>query len=174
MLSSHNDQQGSSLSTEADEAYATEATIKNVVLQMQQGWVILARELWHFNEKKMWKSLGYRTLDEWLASPEIDLGRRTVFGLMETWRTMVIEKGVSAQDMEGVGISKLRETLPAVRRGLITPQEALADARTLSREDLRVRYENTNERVADHALEATTEPQWMICSLCGTRVQVNV
>lgn len=155
----------------ASEAWAAEQRIRSVITEMRKGWVVLAQELWTFHEQKMWKALGYRTFDEWLAGPDIDLGRRSVFNLLETWRTLVVEKGTDPAKLEGIGISKLQQTLPAVRRGYVDVDTALADAAALSREDIRVRYEGVHE--PNEALDATTERQYMICPTCGQRSEVK-
>ena len=164
----------SELSTSTDDAFILEQSIKTIIFEIRTNWVHLAGQLYLFHQAKAWQALGYDTMDEWLAGPDIDLSRRRVFSLVDTWRTMVVEGGVSPDLLEGVGPSKLQDTLPAVRRGTITAEQALADADVLSRSDLRTKYEQAPALDGpDEVLEATKEPAWARCPTCNSRYQVQ-
>jgi hypothetical protein len=62
--------------------------------------------------------------------------------------------------------------LPAVRRGFVDSKDALADARTLARDDLRQRYSevSTASSRGRAPLAAETEPDYARCPTCGSRV----
>ncbi len=154
-------------------AFERESTIKDIVADMRRGWVRLAENLYAFHAEEMWTALGYGSFDEWLAGPDIDLSRRHVYGLVETWRVMVVEKGTEPALLEGVGISKLREQLPAIRRGTITVGQAIADAEALSRQDIREKHDGSGLAPVDGVLEATREPARMQCEACGSWVRVK-
>jgi hypothetical protein len=78
---------------------------------------VLGERLYQFQQARDWQALGYHSFEEWLASPEIELGRRHVFSLMEAYRTVVVEQGVPREELEDTEITKVAEVLPAIRRG---------------------------------------------------------
>lgn len=161
---------------QAAAAHQAEQAIKATIQQMRSTWVQLAEQLHHFSELQMWRALGYRSFEQWLAGPEIDLSRRTVFYLIESWRELVIKQGVKPEDLQRVEVSKAREILPAVRRGHVDVDTALADAETLSRDDLRERYGHVGRpggRGVDEPLDAEREPEWAVCQSCGSRYRVR-
>lgn len=163
---------------QAAAAFETEQQIKGIVREMQKGWLLLAGALYRFHDAKMWTALGYRTFDEWLASPDVEIKRRHVYGLIEVWRTLVIELGLQPRQLEGIQISKLRDVMPALRRGQVDPETALEDARTLAREDVREKYgliaatATPAEVERGQVLDAEAEPEHAICPNCGSRYRV--
>lgn len=162
---------------QASAAHTAEQTIRAIVHRMRTEWARLAEQLYQFSECRHWRSLGYRSFEQWLASPEIDLSRREVFYLIEAWRELVVERGVEPGRLERVQVSKVRDVLPAVRRGVVTPDEALSDAESLSREDLREHYGHVGRPGSTapgaEPLEATREPEYTVCQACGSRIRVR-
>jgi hypothetical protein len=88
--------------------------------------------------------LGYDSFAEWLAAPEIDLGYRQSMRLIESYREMVVERGVSAGALELADVTKVAVVLPAVKRGDVSAEDALSDAQTLSRSDLEDKYRHSD------------------------------
>jgi hypothetical protein len=153
-------------------AHDVDQAIKQCIGLIRTSWIKLAEHLYQFHEQDMWRDLGYTTFEQWLAGPEIDLSRRQVYALMESWRELVVNRGVKPKELEDVPVGKLREVLPAVRRGFVDTDDALADCRTLARDDLRQRYQevsNTTSR-GRAPLDATKEPDRVRCPTCGSRV----
>jgi hypothetical protein len=160
----------------AQAAFEVEQQIIATKKTMERLWVQLAGYLYRFNDLAMWKDLGYRSFEEWLASPHIDIGRRHVFGLIQVWRELVIKHNVKPTELEGVRVSSALNILPAIRRGQVPVEEALSDAKTLSREDLRERYERASATVGPDTsttYDADAEPQHAICPACGSRYRVK-
>jgi hypothetical protein len=160
----------------AQAAFEVEQRIITTKKTMERLWVDLAGYLYRFNDLSMWKDLGYRSFEEWLASPHIDLSRRHVFGLIQVWRDLVVKRNVEPKELEGVHVSKAQFILPAVRRGQVPVDEALSDARSLSREDLRERYERASATSGPDTTthyDADAEPAHAICPACGSRYRVK-
>jgi hypothetical protein len=160
----------------AQAAFEVEQQIIATKKTMERLWVQLAGYLYRFNDLAMWKDLGYRSFEEWLASPHIDIGRRHVFGLIQVWRELVIKHNVKPTELEGVRVSSALNILPAIRRGQVPVEEALSDAKTLSREDLRERYERASATAGPDTsthYDAETEPAHAICPACGSRYRVK-
>jgi hypothetical protein len=155
------------------------------VRRMRTLWIKVAEDLFRFNELEMYRDLGYTSFEQWLAEPDVDLSRRSVYYLLDVWRELVVGKGVKPAQLEKVDVSKVQDILPAVRRGQVTAEQALADAETLTRGDLRERYRAPAPSNGDAppavpsgpdtstTYEATDEPAFAICPSCGSRYRVK-
>jgi hypothetical protein len=165
---------------EGQAAYAVQTRIQQTMRVIRVGWARLAEDLFRFSELEMWRHLGYDSYESWLADPSIDIERRWAFQLTALWRELVIHRGADPKRLEKAAPSKLQEVLPAVRRNHVALEEALADAETLSRSDLRERYgprgagttsaANGSRPDTSTHYEATGEPAYVICPTCSSRV----
>lgn len=159
---------------QAKAAHEVHAAIVGEVKLIRTAWVRLAQRLWDFTEQRMWAALGYTSFEQWLASPEVELSRRHCYYLNEVWRELVIKRGLDPSELHDVGVSKITEILPAVRRGYVELDQAIADAKVLGRDDLREKYAKaTPQRPVNGTLDASTEPEYAICNACGSRYQVK-
>lgn len=164
---------------QAGAAYEIENRIRNHVRAMRGLWVRLAEDLFKFHELEMWRDLGHNGFEEWLASPDIELERRWVYELIGMWRELVVKRNVDPAKLEPVQVSKVREVLPAIRRGRVDISDALADCETLARDDLRQKYAATGAGTSGEPggpngqLDAGSEPTFAICHACGSRYQVR-
>jgi hypothetical protein len=87
-----------------------------------------------------WKHLGFETLSEYLAAPEIEISRTDFYRMVEIWSAYVLNGGVEPSSLQGAGPSKLEVPLPALSAGVVTPEQAVADASSMTRKDLRTHY----------------------------------
>lgn len=152
-------------------AFEAEQAIKATIRRMRAEWVLLAQQLYDFTHAEQWRHLGHESVTAWLASPDIALGYRHVYGLIEIHRELVLERGVSQELLAELPVSKVRDVLPAVRTGRATLEEALSDAEVLGREDLRERYSGIS--TVDEPLNADRETEWTTCQSCGSRIKVR-
>lgn len=127
---------------------------------MRKLWVALAGDFYEFIDRRQYRDLGYHTFDEWLAEADLDIGRRQIFKLTEIYRTMVVERGVEPEKLEGIRITKAYAVLDATRRGQVSVQDALADAEVLPLDDLKKRYRPKTSDVTtiEEPLDAEREP----------------
>lgn len=181
---------------QAKAAFDVETRIKGRILQIRGGWIELAADLHAFAQSEMWRDLGWRSFEAWLASPEIELERRQVYYLLEMWRELVVKREVKPEQLVGLGVSKIQEVLPAVRRGFVDIDQALSDVATLARDDLRKQYStspngskpSSRSRIDDGSgvggslappaaaqggFDAEAEPEWAVCQACGSRYPVK-
>lgn len=157
----------------AEQAQIVHEQIRGGVTAIRDLWFWLAEKLHRFHQQRMWEALGYQSFDEYLATPEIDLARRTVYSLIESWRVLVVENGVEPKALHDTEASKVKEVLPAIRRGRVAALEALADARALTREDLRIRYQQQGAQLgAPHGPNG--HPGYTVCPTCGSRVTAGL
>ena len=163
---------------QARHAFEVEQRILGHVRAIRTAWIGLAADLFQFQQADMWRDLGYRSFEQWLASPDIELGRRHVYSLIEMHRELVINRGVQPEQLGDVSVSKVQQVLPAVRRGQVPVAEALSDARTLEREDLRVKSTGSASPTpgtpdTSSRVHTEDEPQFAICNACGSRYQLG-
>lgn len=125
---------------EAKKAFEVEAKIKKGVGAIREVWVALAAYLHEFHQGKMWEHLGYNRIEDWLGTPEIGLGRSQVYALIEAYEELVVKRGVEPEQLGGMEATKIAVVLPALRRGDVDLEEALADCEALSRSALREKY----------------------------------
>jgi hypothetical protein len=163
---------------QAKAAFEVERRIRSNVSAMRGLWVRLAEDLHKFSDMEMWRDLGHTGFEAWLASPDIELERRWVYELIAMWRELVVKRDVAPALLEPLQVSKIREVLPAIRRGFVNIPDALADCETLARDDLRTKYSGVGTGGSQPAspngkLDATTEQEFAICHACGSRYPVR-
>lgn len=160
-------------------AYAADQRIRQAVGKLRGLWVDLAGELHAFKEAELWRDLSYRTFDDWLADPGIELERRYTYGLLAMYQQLVVDRGVEPERLKALHVSKVQEVLPAIRRGLVSLDEGLGDAAELRRADLEARYRGrasdglTAGPDTSTAVRTEDEPEWRRCGACGSLIQVT-
>lgn len=137
--------------------------IREVCRRIRIVWVHLAGDLQEFHDDRHWETLGHDSFDAWLAQSDVDLQRRHAYRLIEAHRELVLRRELSPESIEDVEITKVAVVLPALKRGDVTVQDALADVRVLSRSDLAEKYSS----VPGALLDAQTEPEAHECPECG-------
>ncbi|RPH33500.1 MAG: hypothetical protein EHM90_06335, partial [Chloroflexi bacterium] len=123
-----------------DRAFDLERKIKNAAAHFHKGWWELAKNLYEFHEEGSWRAIGYDTLEEFLAQPEVGISRTHFFRMTKMWRDLVVVKKLKPADLSEIEPSKVREVVPAIMRGEVKPADALDDARGLSYSDVRIKY----------------------------------
>lgn len=157
-----------------DQAFEAERQIKQTVWRMRGEWVTLAAQLHDFMLHERWRHLDpegttYTSFWGWMCQPDVGVEPRDGARLVQIYEQWVVKAGVSPKDLARARMSALEDVVPAVQRGLATPEEALSDAEVLSRADLREKYHNRKH--IDQVLNADEEPDFFICSACGSRVR---
>lgn len=157
----------------ADAAFTLELGIKAAAVQVHASWWTLSQLLYAFHEGGYWSDIGYDTLDEFLAQPELGISRSQFFQMTRTWRDLVVVRNVEPKELEAVEPSKAKEVLPAIRRGDVEVEDALDDAKGLGARDLREKYrpqrQHKHKQAPDDStvLEADDEPVRVQCEVCG-------
>ena len=125
---------------EAADARAIEQRIKAAVADARVAAWDLAEMLWRWDEMRGWLRLGYETLGEWLADPEITMKRSAYYGMVGAWQRLVVERGVDPERIRLLAPSKVDVVLPAITAGTTTIDEGLGDAEALGEDGLRQKY----------------------------------
>lgn len=160
----------------AQVAHRMDQNVRRIKRQMEGLWVELAETLHHFRAGQMWRDLGFDTFEQWLSDPGVELERRWVYKLTDAYKFLVLEYGVPRERVEQLKISKVNEVLPAIRRGQVELEAALADVETLPRSELEIQYRGLHSSTPGSAEAATStrvetdhEPEWATCPTCGSQ-----
>jgi hypothetical protein len=160
-----------------NEAFDLERKIKATVGNVNTARWELANHLYEFQELQGWKYLDYESLVEWLAQPDIGLTRSEFDRATRMWRDLVVTKQLPPSKLKDVEPQKLIQTMPQVMSGKVKVEDAIEDAKTLSYSDVIEKY--SAAAIASHgqepdgstSLDAGSEPEWVSCPTCGTRVR---
>lgn len=148
-------------------AHELESEVFEGCQAIRKAWVYLAAYLYEMQSGHYYQLLGYESFDEWIGIPEISLSRSHVYALTGAYSELVIERKIELSQIEDIDSTKLGEILPAIRSGRVEVLDAIADAKVLSRSDLREKL--TQE--TGHPLDA--EKARPICPHCGNRMKAG-
>lgn len=158
----------------AEQAFAVQSRIQGHIQALKGAWVDLARDLFLFSEREMWKALGHTSFGAWMADPDVDIEPRYGYILVDNYRQLVVNAGVDEAELRQIDQSKVQVIAPALRRKQVSVEEALADCRSLGRDDLRERYHSKpNGSKPDDPLDAMEEFSWAVCGSCGSKYKVR-
>ncbi len=129
-------------------------------------WWELAEQLYEFHEGAYWTVLGYDTLRDFLAQPDLGMSHSSFFQAVRLWRDLHVVRGVPTENLGALEPSKVREVHPAIMTGRVTLERGLADAAALGYRDIRERYRG--EGPGDDELAAEREPERIQCEHCGS------
>ncbi|NUQ11632.1 MAG: hypothetical protein HUU26_04775 [Gemmatimonadaceae bacterium] len=145
----------------ADQAFDVQVEVTEHVRGRRSTWVALAASLARFHAGRGWEALGIESFNEWIAQPEISLGRAEVYAMISAWRELVVERGVEPERLGELEITKVAVVLKSIKSRTVSIDDALSDCEVLSRSDLRAKYQDA---------EAA---EYRLCEACGQRVKVT-
>ena len=102
---------------------------------------VVAEACYDISRDKSWTDLGYESLAEFLASPEITMTRSNFFRMAQIWELWVLDGGVDPQQLGVASPSKFAIPMRAIGANEVGVAEAFADVETLAARDLREKYE---------------------------------
>lgn len=116
-----------------DDAWKRHQRILKFRDEAMHSFLALGEELYWFEEEKHYKQLGYNTFEEYVNSPEVNIGRSSAFMLKGIYQTYILELKVQPVGLLECGIAKLENARSYV--SVETKEEVLAQASTLSKYD---------------------------------------
>jgi hypothetical protein len=99
-----------------------------------------AKAIYEFDEASGWSALNYETLNEYLADPDVALGRSTYFAAKKRYDKIVVQRQIGSDRLDSLDPSKVDVVLPALEQGKVKLAEALDDVEALGKRDLREKY----------------------------------
>jgi hypothetical protein len=155
-----------------DKAFTLERQLKKAIHMETGAWWAQAKIAYAMHQERGWELLGYERIDDWLAQPDIGMTRTRFFKASQTWRDLVEVKQIEVEKLKEIEPSKAMEIRPAVMKGDVKPEQALADAENLSFRDVVEKYrpskraQHGQEPDGSTPLEASSEPQRVRCPCC--------
>lgn len=131
----------------------------------------LAPLLLEMYENRYWEVLDYDSMNQYLASPYIELSPSYAKALAYTYRDLVVVRDVPPKELDGIDVRKLQIGLWKVKEGRENWQDLIDDARRLSRSDMERSW--GGKRSPRAALDATEEPERVPCPMCGSYVEAG-
>jgi len=128
------------------EAVATDMQIKFRRKEIETLFLLLAKYLYTMREKKLWKVLGYHSMNSYLADPDVGIDRSDYYLLVGIYEDFVLKLSVQSDNLNQVGKTKLGIIRPYVNEHEDQVDELLNDAMALSKTDLR---KQLRDRFAD-------------------------
>jgi len=118
-----------------DGAWARHKKIVDLRYRAEDTFLELGKELYEFEGQKQYLDLGYTTFEQYLAQPDVNIGRTMAFMLKGVYKTYVLDLEVQHAELLLAGHEKLYQVRPYVTPDNV--DEWVNKASTLSRSDLR-------------------------------------
>ena len=125
----------------------------------QAGFADVCRASFELRETDGWARLGYRSIGEYLAQPEVTMRRSSFYERAAIWEWYVVTGGLDPARLSRVGWYKLKVTLGAVIAGRVDAGTAIDDGVALAAGDLRAKYRNLGELESDISDSSTPGSQ---------------
>lgn len=130
------------------QAHQDEAEIKAGLKDVRGGLWRTAKALYSFTENTGWTALGYESLGEWLADPDVTLTRSTYYRMLQAWTELHVLRKVPEDKLAALDLTKAHIALPALKRGDAPVDVIVADVEALGARDLREKYRGEGETIA--------------------------
>lgn len=124
-------------------------------------WVHQAQAISDMCACEGWKDLGYESRAEWLTQPELNVQPDTARKLRWVFETFT-EKGATLEQLSEVSPYALAITTKRVGDGEAEFERAIADAKSMHTEELKIRYGGD----LGEELDADAEPEKWKCPTC--------
>jgi hypothetical protein len=151
----------------AAQAHEVQRQIIGLRREAQLIGIKLATLLYAAEEERAWELLGHESMRAWLDSPEIDISYSHAKGLTKAYREIVVERQIEPTQLDGVDLRKLQMAMKSVRDGEVSMDDAISDAQSLGREDMRIKYGGDPNRGIDPGGDDGPKVE---CQTCGSFV----
>ena len=105
----------------------------------------VAQACWEIRRDSSWEALGYRTLAEFLADPQVSISKSSFFRFCSIWQTYHLDGGVEPEQLSAAGPQKLAIPLRALAAGEVEVEEVMDDVEALGIKDLKAKYADKRE-----------------------------
>lgn len=134
------DPDGAVMEGAAAAAFVAHSKVLNGLRTAHMGFMTAAEGAYDLRRTQGWLALGFESIAEYLASPEITESKTDFYRLADIWESYVLEGELAPERLIGAGSSKLEVPLPALKQGVVSAERAAADAEALTRRELREVY----------------------------------
>lgn len=134
---------------EPDDAYEMEKRLKAALHATRRSLMDVCAACHECSRGHAYEALGYETLAEFLAQPDVGMSRSEFFTAAKVWDVFVLEHGIDPDRLAEAGMAKLAVVLPKVTAGEIEAETAVDAASTNGLRDLREEYREPRESTVD-------------------------
>lgn len=133
-----------------DDAVELDAIIKEEVRQGRMNSWRMCEAIYWFDQMEGWSVLGMHQT-AWLDQPDVGLTRSEFFRSRKRHRVLVVEGGLTYDDVADIAVSKLDIVVPAIEDRRVSLEMALHACRRMNCRELRKAYRLSPDLVADAA-----------------------
>lgn len=134
---------------EPQDAFQLEQKLKAALRITRRSLIDVAEACYGISRNHAYEALGYDTLAEFLAQPDVGMSRSEFFTAAKVHEVFVLEHGIDPDRLADASLTKLDVVLPKVAAGEVEAEEALTDAATQGLRDLRDGYRGERESPGD-------------------------
>jgi hypothetical protein len=134
---------------EPQDAFQLEQKLKAALRITRRSLIDVAEACYGISRNHAYEALGYDTLAEFLAQPDVGMSRSEFFTAAKVHEVFVLEHGIDPERLADASLTKLDVVLPKVAAGEVDAEEALGDAATQGLRDLRDGYRGERESPGD-------------------------
>lgn len=118
-----------------DDVWQRHRRIVNLRNEIEQNYLLLAKELFYAYENKDWKKLGHSSFNAYLGDSEVDIARKIAFMLIDVYERYILTLEAEPVPLLTAGYTKLHMLCPYINKDNVN--EWLTKATSLSRSDLK-------------------------------------
>jgi hypothetical protein len=144
-------------------AHEVEHELRRAAAVIRLGGIYFARWVCEYIDQRLWEVLEHDSLGEGLRQPGIEVSESHAKNLALVYRFFVVERDVAVEELYGIDLRTLQIAMPAIRAGDASIEQAIADARELTRKDMELAY----KRGRNKELDAGEGPELVECPCCG-------
>jgi hypothetical protein len=111
---------GEVMQGKAAEAFEAHSKIIGGQSAVRAGLNAMAAGCHELRESRGWLALGFETLLEYLAQPDVELSKSEFERAADIWQTYVLDGGAEPGLLAGASPSKLEVPLPALKQGVVS------------------------------------------------------
>jgi hypothetical protein len=139
-MTTHEDVAQEQVAREGEESHAIHTLILGALDRGRAAVWDLAEQFYELYERRGWLALGYETLVDYLAQPEVAYGETAFWQLVRLHERLLIQGGLDPNRVHRLEWTKARVVMKALAAGNVGIEDAVADIEALSRSDLIEKY----------------------------------
>jgi hypothetical protein len=104
-------------------AFTAEQAIKQDIHEIRVKWVELAAKLTDFIDNERYLALGFTTIQEWLAQPEINISMQKLYAYTQMYREWIVKRQIDAERLADMSDAEPPRDHPLGAHGQDRPGE---------------------------------------------------
>lgn len=127
-------------SAKSETAHSAYEQLVRALQHVNAGIAIVCEACWRIREAEGWVALGYSSLRELCAQPEVSISASHFYRLAAVWDAFVVRGGADPERLAEADVGKLSVCVAKVASGDVSADDALDDAIGMGVRDLKAQY----------------------------------